>query len=74
MDISRLLAYLNQIKIEYSYLILASLPDKCQLSGFYDHLICAIFYVILIKGEKYCHILQMYAIVVYVKRDKPEGG
>ena len=33
-----------------------------------------IFYVILIKGEKYCHILQMYAIVVYVKRDKPEGG
>lgn len=58
MDISRLLAYLNQIKIEYSYLILASLPDKCQLSGFYDHLICAIFYVVLIFSVKF----QIYAL------------
>lgn len=58
MDISRLLAYLNQIKIEYSYLILASLPDKCQLSGFYDHLICVIFYVVLIFSVK----SQIYAL------------
>lgn len=58
MDISRLLAYLNQIKIEYSYLILASLPDKYQLSGFYDYLICAIFYVVLIFSVKF----QIYAL------------
>ena len=62
MDISRLLAYLNQIKIEYSYLILASLPDKCQLSGFYDHLICAIFYVVLIFSVK----SQIYALFLTI--------
>ena len=70
MDISRLLAYLNQIKIEYSYLILASLLDKCQLSGFYDHLICAIFYVVLIfsvKSQIYALFLSNFALeVLYI--------
>ena len=70
MDISRLLAYLNQIKIEYSYLILASLPDKCQLSGFYDYLICAIFYVVLnffCKISNICFVLSNFTLeVLYI--------
>ena len=70
MDISRLLVYLNQIKIEYSYLILASLTDKCQLSGFYDHLICAIFYVVLIfsvKSQIYALFLSNFTLeVLYI--------
>ena len=60
----------DQIKIEYSYLILASLPDKCRLSGFYDHLICAIFYVVLIfsvKSQIYALFLSNFTLeVLYI--------